>query len=136
MIAFIAILAVAAPQLTDAQKAVFEQVAGEVYGYAGCTDALAACLKKKKVDPHAARMAELVAHLSAEGAPAQPVEEMIERYYNSFLPRNRQQMRTDNCPVLGKGPLAVVEFSDYQCPHCAAALQPLDELVTKDRKGK
>jgi protein-disulfide isomerase len=30
----------------------------------------------------------------------------------------------------------MVEFSDYQCPHCAAALPTLDQLVEKERKGK
>ncbi len=34
---------------------------------------------------------------------------------------------------LGNGPVALVEFSDYQCPHCAAAVGPLEALATKDR---
>jgi len=37
---------------------------------------------------------------------------------------------------LGNGPVALVEFSDYQCPHCAAAVGPLEALATKDRKGQ
>jgi protein-disulfide isomerase len=122
--------------LTDAQRAVFLSVATDVYNYAGCTETLAKCLARGEKDEHALRMAELVKHLAAEGAPATPIAQVVEKYYDSFNPKNRVQLRTDNCPELGKGPIAIVEFSDYQCPHCAAALQPLDQLVEKDRKGK
>jgi len=45
-------------------------------------------------------------------------------------------LKAENCPVAGKGPVTIVEFSDYQCPHCAQALAPLEELVDKARKGK
>jgi protein-disulfide isomerase len=122
--------------LTDAQRRVFVDAATDLFVYAGCSDTLAKCLSRDKADPHALREAELLAHLSAEGLAASPIVQAMERYYDSFLPKNRAQLRSDNCPVLGKGPIALVEFSDYQCPHCAAALQPLDELVTKDRPGK
>jgi len=122
--------------LTDPQRAVFADAAADLYGYAGCTDTLAKCLAKGQKDPHALRMAELVKHLAAEGIPESPIVQAVEKHYDSFGPRKRVQVRSDNCPVLGKGPIALVEFSDYQCPHCAAALQPLDQLVTKDRKGK
>ena len=122
--------------LTDAQRAVFVDAATELFVYAGCQDTLAKCLAKGQTDAHALRMAELLKHLSAEGVAASPVVQVMERYYDSFAPQHRAPVRGDNCPSLGKGPLEIVEFSDYQCPHCAAALQPLDQLVTKDRKGK
>ena len=122
--------------LTDAQRGVFLAVATDVYDYAGCNATLAQCLAKDQKDQHALRMAELVKHLASEGAPASPIIEMVERYYNSFAPKNRASLRSDNCPVLGSGPITLVEFSDYQCPHCAVALQPLDQLVEKDRKGQ
>src|SRR5207248_10429180 len=114
--------------LTDAQRGVFLAVATEVYNYAGCTATLAKCLAKGEKDEHAPRMAELVKHLVAEGAPAAPIEGVVEKYYDSFAATRRVTLRTDNCPEVGKGPIAVVEFSDYQCPHCVAALQPLDQL--------
>ncbi|HUJ26428.1 MAG TPA: DsbA family protein [Myxococcales bacterium] len=122
--------------LTDAQRGTFLAIATDVYNYAGCTETLARCLGKDQRDPHALRMAELVKQLVRDGAQAGAATEMLEKYYNSFDPKNRQQVRSDNCPVLGSGPIALVEFSDYQCPHCAVALQPLDQLVEKDRKGK
>lgn len=122
--------------LTDAQRAVFVDAATELYVYAGCQDTLARCLGAGEKDPHALRMALLVRQLAADGGQASQIVQAVERYYDSFSPRNRAPVSAENCPVTGKGPIAIVEFSDYQCPHCAAALQPLEQLVEKDRKGK
>jgi protein-disulfide isomerase len=121
--------------LTDEQRGVFVEVAPEVFNYAGCQDTLARCLAAGLKDPHALRMAELIKQLAHEGVPATPIVQMVEKYYASFEPRQRLKISADNCPVLGKGPVALVEFSDYQCPHCAGALVPLESLVEKERKG-
>ena len=121
--------------LTDEQRGVFIDVAAEVLNYAGCPETLSVCLDPKEKDAHALRMAQLVKLLAKEGAPAQLVVQVLERYYESFDPKKRMQMRSDNCPVEGKGPISIVEFSDYQCPHCAAALAPLKALVDTSRPG-
>jgi protein-disulfide isomerase len=122
--------------LTDAQRGAFVDAATELYVYAGCQDTLAKCLAANEKDPHALRMALLVRQLVSDGAQASAIVQAVERYYDAFSPRNRSPVASENCPTLGKGDLALVEFSDYQCPHCAAALQPLEQLVEKDRKGK
>jgi protein-disulfide isomerase len=121
--------------LTDEQRGVFIDVAAEVYNYAGCDSTLARCLDPRIKDPHVLRMAALVHQLVKEGAPAQPIEAVVEKYYLSFAPKTRVNLKTDNCPSEGKGPITIVEFSDYQCPHCAAALPLLTLLVDVDRKG-
>jgi protein-disulfide isomerase len=122
-------------QLNDAQRSVFLQVAGDVSNYAGCQDTLLKCLASNVKDPHAVRMAELVAKLASLNASAQVITDMVEKYYDAFDPKKRQAMQED-CPKLGQGPIAIVEYSDYQCPHCAHAAPELEELVTKIRKGK
>jgi protein-disulfide isomerase len=121
--------------LTDQQRGAFIDVAADVYNYAGCQDTLAICLNPAAKDPHALRMARLVKALVMEGAPEAAVKDAVERYYDAFAPKKRVTIRSDNCPVEGKGPITVVEFSDYQCPHCAAALAPLTALVDFDRPG-
>ncbi len=121
--------------LTDAQRGVFIDVATDVFNYAGCQDTLAKCLAASQTDPHAVRMAGLVKQLTTEGATAQQITQAVEAYYASFEPGQRTPVKADNCPILGKGPITIVEFSDYQCPHCAAAVKPLEQLVERDRNG-
>ncbi|HZR07599.1 MAG TPA: DsbA family protein [Myxococcales bacterium] len=122
--------------LTDAQRGVFVDVATEVFNYAGCQDTLAKCLAAAQTDPHALRMAALVKQFASEGFAAPQIIQAVEAYYASFEPSQRTAVKAENCPILGKGPVTLVEFSDYQCPHCAAAVAPLDELVSRTRKGQ
>lgn len=123
-------------ELTDAERATFLEVAREVFNYAGCKDTLAKCLAAGQKDPHAVRMAELVRELVSEGFPAQVVIRAVEDYYASFDPRGRASVKAEPCATEGKGPVTIVEFSDYQCSHCAAAVVPLHELVVRESKGK
>jgi hypothetical protein len=83
--------------LTDEQRGVFIDVAAEVYNYAGCDSTLARCLDPRIKDPHVLRMAALVHQLVKEGAPAQPIEAVVEKYYLSFAPKTRVNLKTDNC---------------------------------------
>ena len=122
--------------LNDAQRGVFVAAATELFNYAGCQDTLAKCLAADQHDAHALRMALLLKELARQGFPATPIVQAVEKYYASFDPSQRLKLRTDDCPVAGKGAIALVEFSDYQCPHCAAALIPLEELIFHERKGK
>jgi protein-disulfide isomerase len=118
-------------ELNDQQRAQFLEVAGDTFGHAGCNETLARCLGATVTDKHALRMAELVKALLLEGQQPHAVIEMVERYYASFAKENRQRLADQECPQLGdpKAPIAVVEFSDYQCPHCATVQRPLRELV-------
>jgi len=124
--------------LTDEQRSQFLEVAGDVFDYAGCKDTLAKCLGPNVQDVHALRMAELVKALLLDGNTPSRVIEWVENYYASFDASKRQSLKTNDCPVLGdpKSPVALVEFSDYQCPHCATANKPLHDLVTAAEKGK
>ncbi len=124
--------------LTDAQRGVFVEVADEVFGYAGCQETLTRCLAAGVKDAHALREAALVKQLSLEGSVPANIVQIVERYYASFDPRKRDQPRSDNCAILGdpKARITIVEFSDFQCPHCAVSAKPLQDLVTETEKGK
>jgi protein-disulfide isomerase len=117
--------------LTDAQRAQFLEVAGDTFGYAGCTDTLARCLGAGVSAKHAPRMAGLIKALLLQGLKPGAVTDALERYYAGFPQQRRQKLADFDCPQLGdaRAPVAVVEFSDYQCPHCAAAVKPLRDLV-------
>jgi len=124
--------------LNGEQRAQFLEIAGDVFDYAGCKDTLAKCLGANVQDVHALRMAELIKALLLEGGTPSRVIETVETYYNSFDASKRQALKTTDCPLLGdpKASVALVEFSDYQCPHCAVANKPLHEVVTGPEKGK
>src|SRR5690242_8566108 len=117
--------------LTDAQRAQFLEIAGDTFDYAGCNDTLARCLAANVSDRHALRMTELIKQMLLEGGRQSQIIEAVERYYASFAPAKRHKLDDADCAVLGdpKAKVAVVEFSDYQCPHCAHAVAPLHELV-------
>ncbi|HZX96761.1 MAG TPA: thioredoxin domain-containing protein [Myxococcales bacterium] len=117
--------------LSDAQRAQFLEIAGDTFDYAGCNDTLARCLAANVSDRHALRMAELVKALLLDGGNASQIVDQVERYYASFAPAKRKKLDESDCPVLGdpKAKVVVVEYSDYQCPHCARAQQPLHEMV-------
>lgn len=125
--------------LSDAQRGVFLDVANEVFGYAGCQETLAKCLAAPVKDEHALRQAALVKQLCLEGSvPATTIVQIVERYYASFDAKKREKLRTDNCALLGdpKAKVTLVEFADFQCPHCAVSARPLHDLVTDTEKGK
>src|SRR5712691_8038885 len=109
--------------LNGQQRAQFLEIAGDTFDYAGCNDTLARCLAAGVKDRHALRMAQLVKGFLLEGYTPSVVIEMIERDYD--------------CAILGdpRAPITVVEYSDFQCPHCAAAEKPLRDLV-ESMKGK
>ena len=118
-------------QLSDQQRAQFLEVAGDTFDYAGCNDTLAQCLRAGVKDKHALRMTELIKGMLVEGYSPSVIVEMVERYYAAFPKEKRAKVDDRDCPQLGdpKAPVAVVEYSDFQCPHCAAATKPLHDLV-------
>jgi protein-disulfide isomerase len=123
--------------LSDTQRAQFLEIAGDTFDYAGCNDTLARCLGANVSDRHALRMSELIKAMLLEGGNPSQIIEAVERYYASFAAAKRHKLDDADCALLGdpKAKVAVVEFSDYQCPHCAHAVEPLRELV-KDLPGK
>jgi len=119
--------------LTPEQLGVLHEVAGDTFDYAGCNSTLAACLRGDVKDKHAPRMARLAGMLIREGLGTGHVVDMLERYYASFQGNKRAKLRTDDCAAAGPkdAPVQVVEYSDYQCPHCATVSKPLREMVDK-----
>jgi protein-disulfide isomerase len=117
---------------TDAQRGEFLEVAGDTFDYAGCNDTLARCLQANVTDKHALRMAELVKALVLTGAPASSVIDSVERYYASFAAKKRARLDDQDCGQLGdpKAKVVLVEFSDYQCPHCSKVVKPVHEMIS------
>jgi protein-disulfide isomerase len=117
--------------LTAEQRAALVEIAGDSFDYAGCSSTLAACLRDGVKDRHAPRMVKLAAKLLQDGMPPTQIIYTLEQYYGGFAQAKRKKLRSDDCGAQGeaKAKVQLVEFSDYQCPHCAAAVKPLHEFI-------
>ncbi len=108
------------------------QVFTDEFDYCGRPLTLAASLKKGDACKHTRRLATYAAVLANEGNPSTEIINALGRYNQSFTAK-RNSFKVDErmCqgPVGAK--VTVVEFSDFECPYCAAARPLLEDLVTK-----
>ncbi len=101
--------------------------------HCGCPHTLLACLKQHQGCRHARRMALLGAAQAAAGLPASEIIVSLGRYYQSFGEK-RHAFKVDERMCMGPpdAKVTLVEFSDFECPFCAAA-RPLLEGFAKSR---
>jgi protein-disulfide isomerase len=101
----------------------------------GCTMKIAECRVK---DPKCGRsrgLAALVVRELREGKGAAAIHTELEHRMNEAPPMLDEPvpLSINGAPV--KGPatakITLVEFSDFQCPYCAAAIHRLDDLLAK-----
>ncbi len=98
--------------------------------YCGCPHSLGACLKQHGGCRHAKRMALLAAGEAADGTPAVEIIVALSKYYQSFRePRSSFTVDDRLCQGPKDAKLTLVEFSDFECPYCAAIRPMLAELV-------
>jgi protein-disulfide isomerase len=113
----------------------FCRFAEDTLCYCGCPHTLAGCLKEHPSCPHASRMAALaLSEIAVNAASAESAGRFVSNYYDSFSAEKRARIDVSSIPCLGSSDAKVtlVEFSDFDCPHCKQA-RPLLEALTKDR---
>lgn len=96
---------------------------------------LLASLKKGDACKHTRRLVGLAAAQAAEGAAATEIIVTLSRYNQGFA-RSRASLKPDERQCVGPrdAKVTLVEFSDFECPFCAAA-RPLLEDFAKGRPG-
>lgn len=117
-------------------RATIVEVAQDEFVYDGAPYTLAGCIKEDKpCKRHALRGLTLIANQLAAGASAAEALAAYNRYYASFDAKNRQTIDLSDAPCLGPADAKVtlVEFADYQCPHCAAAAPILHEVAESSK---
>lgn len=122
-------------EIPAASRDEFCKFAADNLCYCGCPHTLAGCLKEHPTCRHAARMSILaLAEITVGSGSADSAAKFVTGYYDSFKPENRVKLPTETMPCQGApdAKLTMVEFSDFDCPHCKAA-RPLFEKLVKDR---
>jgi len=109
----------------------FCRFAQDTFCYCHCPHLLAGCLKDHPSCPHASRMAALALSEIATGQGAEKAGEFVTGYYDSFKKDARVRFVLAGVPCQGsaEAPITIVEFSDFDCPHCKAIRPVLEGLV-------
>src|SRR6185312_17457871 len=80
---------------------------------------------------HAHRMMLLAGAFAEAGAKSSEITTLLNSYYDSFAADKRTTFDLSHAPCRGPAdaPVTIVEFSDFECPHCAMARPMLEQLV-------
>jgi len=116
--------------LSSSAKQELGSVFSDEFCYCGCPHTLGACLKTHPTCQHARRMAVLAAAEASSGAPAVEIITHLSKYYLSFR-EPRLSLKVDDRLCTGKkeAKVTLVEFSDFECPHCGAARPILEAFA-------
>lgn len=98
---------------------------------------LAAGLRRRPPCKTARRLARYVVFLAGKGLTAAQIGKILTLRRETVHPKQIHSITTISAPRLGdpRAPVVIVEYADYQCPHCAQVAPLLEELVHK-HKGK
>jgi protein-disulfide isomerase len=100
------------------------------FDYCGRPLTLLASLKKGDACKHTRRLVGLAATLASEGSAASEIIVLLSRYNQGFN-KGRATFKPDERQCLGPrdAKVTLVEFSDFECPACAAARPVLEDYV-------
>lgn len=100
------------------------------FDYCGRPLTLLASLKKGDACKHTRRLVGLAATLAAEGSAASEIIVSLSKYNQGFN-KGRATFKPDERQCLGPkdAKVTLVEFSDFECPFCAAARPILEDYV-------
>ncbi|HVZ33771.1 MAG TPA: thioredoxin domain-containing protein [Polyangiaceae bacterium] len=120
--------------LTDPERRSFIDLANEVLSPCGEPVSVAQCVAETRSCGACVPGARYLVRLISEGYER---SEILELFALRFDPKRKVSIDTAQAPVRG-APMAkvsIVEFSDFECPHCGAA-HPILARVLEEYAGK
>lgn len=95
---------------------------------------IAQCVKEKRECDRCAPAAKYLVKLVKDGMSREQIE---KGYKGRFDPDKVKTVPVDGSPTKGpeSAPITIVEFADFQCPHCAQFAPQIDKLV-ESRKSE
>ena len=115
-------------ELTDAEVELWTNLINEQLSPCGDPLSVGRCAAGGHKCGACITAARYLTRLVMEGYDKQTIE---QHYGGRFGAQGRAQLALQDSPVRGApmAPVTIVEFSDFQCPHCAAAHPELARLV-------
>lgn len=120
--------------LTDPERKTFFDLANELLSPCGDPVSLARCVSEARGCGTCVPAARYLLRLVSEGYEK---AEIVELFANRFDPKRKVSIDTTKAPVRGEpmAKISIVEFSDFECPHCGAA-HPVLTRVLGEFQGK
>jgi protein-disulfide isomerase len=117
-------------RLSSPAKKELAAVLTDEFDYCGRPLTLLASLKKGDACKHTRRLVGLAATMAADGSASNEIIVQLSKYNQGFN-KARATFKPDERLCLGKSEAKVtlVEFSDFECPFCAAARPILEDFV-------
>jgi hypothetical protein len=121
-------------ELTDHEVETWQSLVNEQLSPCGDPISVARCVEQKHACRSCLPAAKYLTRLVLEGYDKATIEQHFGR---RFAKSGKVDFKIGASKVLGSpmAPVTIVEFSDFQCPHCAAANPELHQLVT-EQKGR
>lgn len=120
--------------LSASERESFWSLANEELSTCGDPYSLAVCARDRRPCRTCVPALRFLARLVKDGRSRDDASEQLRLRY---APANAVQVNTTGAPSLGAAdaPVTLVEFSDYECPHCAHAI-PIIRQVEHDFPGR
>jgi protein-disulfide isomerase len=120
-------------KLDESERKIFFRAANKASSACGKAQSLMASAKKDPSCKRSVFALRLAAKLADDGYLESEIVDLLDKRYS----KKPEKLDVSDAPMKGdaSAPVVVVEFADFECPHCKH-LQPALDRLLEDYKGK